>query len=165
MKKKVLAACFGLSIASASAASAWAATTHTENFTTDYVVVSSKTVVLSADHTITASEFQGISRSDRPGGAFDNMTARCLGTNENNAGAIVTRGSCTEMYPDGSQTFTSYLSQSSAGGPATGVHTFLGGSGKFAGISGKADYTVQPVKSPETTYMFIVRHKATYTLP
>jgi hypothetical protein len=146
-------------------ACAWAATTQTESYTTYYVVVSSKTLQLSADHTITASEFQGISRSDRPGGRFDNMTARCLGTSDVAAGSVTTRGSCTEMYPDGSQTFTSYLSQGQAGSQPTGVHTFLGGTGKYAGISGKAEYTVQVLKAPETAYMFVVRHKAMYTLP
>jgi len=147
------------------ASAASAQKTETEGYTTYYVTVSATSLQLGSDRTITMTEFQGVSRSDQPGGMFDNMTARCVGTREVAAGGVTSRGSCTEMYPDGSQTFTSYLSQGPANAQFTGIHTFIGGTGKYAGISGKEEYTAQALKAPETARMFVVHHKATYTLP
>lgn len=154
----LLAVCF--------ASPASAQKTETEGYTTYYVTVSATSLQLGTDRTITATEFQGITRSDRPGGMFDNMTARCLGTREVAAGVVTSQGSCSEMYPDGSQTFTTYFAKGPASGPFTGVHTFVGGTGKYAGISGKAEYTVQVLKAPEgAARMFAVHHSATYMLP
>jgi hypothetical protein len=43
---------------------------------------------------------------------------------------------------------------------------FVGGTGKYQGITGSADYTFQPVKVPEGARpMTIVPHKATWKLP
>jgi hypothetical protein len=153
----LLAVCF------ASAASAQK--TGTESYTTYYVTVSVSTLQLGTDHTMTATEFQGVTRSDRPGGMFDNMTARCIGTREVAAGIMTSQGSCTEMYPDGSQTFSTYLSKGPISAQLTGFHTFVGGTGKYAGISGKAEYTAQALKAPDTARMFAAHHTATFTLP
>jgi len=139
--------------------------TETESYTTYYVTVSATTLQLGTDHTMTATEFQGVTRSDRPGGMFDNMTARCIGTREVAAGIMTSQGSCTEMYPDGSQTFSTYLSKGPITSQLTGSHTFVGGTGKYSGISGKAEYTAQALKAPENVRVFVAKHKATYTLP
>jgi len=139
--------------------------TDTEGYTTYYVTVSATSLQLGSGHTMTATEFQGVTRSDRQGGMFDSMTARCVGTREIAAGVMTSQGSCTEMYPDGSQTFSTYYSKGPLSGQLTGVHTFVGGTGKYAGITGKAEYTAQALKAPETARMFAAHHTATYTLP
>jgi hypothetical protein len=139
--------------------------TGTESYTTYYVTVSATSLQLGADRTITATEFQGVTRSEPAGGMFDNMTARCVGTREVAAGIMTSQGSCSEMYPDGSQTFTTYFSKGPISSQLTGVHTFVGGTGKYAGISGKAEYTAKALKAPDTARMFAAYHTATYTLP
>ena len=70
------------------------------------------------------------------------------------------------MDKDGDQVFSTYESKSnpSTGAPLAGAHVIVGGTGKYTGISGKAVYTIEPVKAPDNMQMFIVPHKATWKL-
>jgi hypothetical protein len=63
------------------------------------------------------------------------------------------------MDKDGDQVFTTFEAKGAAGS-----HTLTGGTGKYAGISGKADYTLEPIKAPENLSMIVVPHKATWKL-
>jgi hypothetical protein len=40
----------------------------------------------------------------------------------------------------------------------------VGGTGKYAGMSMTADYTVEPFKDPDNMPMFIVPHRATWKI-
>ena len=91
---------------------------------------------------------------------FSDMGARCLGTREVIGKEAVSRGNCVEIDKDGDEIYSTYQSKG-----LSGTHTFVGGTGKYAGLSGTADYTVQPVKSPDARGMAIVRHKATWQRP
>ena len=136
-----------------------------DSYTTTYVVTSSHTMKL-GDRTFTALEFGGIARNDKGSGMFHNMGVRCLGTREAVGGEVISRGACVDMDKDGDQMFTTYESKGNptAGIPFAGAHTFVGGTGKYTGMSGKADYTIEAVKDPDNMPMFIVPHKATWKI-
>jgi hypothetical protein len=131
----------------------------TDSYTTTYVIVSSSQMK-AGDRTITAYEGLGITRNDNGGPMFNDMGARCLGTSEMVGKDASSRGTCVETDKDGDEIYSTYQSKG-----LSGTHTFFGGTGKYAGLSGTADYTTQLVKGFDGRGMAIVRHKATWQRP
>lgn len=131
----------------------------TDSYTTTYVTVS-RNQMKAGDRSIAASEFVGITRNDNGGPMFSDMGARCLGTFEIVSKDAVGGGTCVETDNDGDELYSTFQ-----GKGESGTHTFVGGTGKYAGLSGTAEYTVQSVKSPDGRGMAIVRHKATWRRP
>lgn len=131
----------------------------TDSYTTTYVTTSFNTMKL-GDRTVTNYDTSGITRNDAGGSMFNNMSARCLGTREAIGSQVSNRGFCIDMDTDGDQVFSTYEAKGNAG-----AHTFVGGSGKYAGISGIAEYTGQTIKSSDDRGMAVVAHKATWKLP
>lgn len=132
-------------------------------YTTDYVVTSAKPLKL-ADRTASLVEFSGVSRNDQGSGMFHRLGVRCIGLHESGSPQAVSRGACTETDADGDQIFSTYESRIANGKPA-GAHVFVGGTGKYAGMTGRADYSFVPIKSSDGTVMFSVAHRASWKLP
>lgn len=132
-------------------------------YTTDYVVTSSRPMKLS-DRTALLVEFSGVSRNDKGSGMFHRMGVRCIGLHESGSPNAVSRGACTDTDGDGDQIYTTYEARV-VDGKSSGVHLFAGGTGKYAGISGRADYAVLPVRSSDGTVMFSVPHRSNWKLP
>jgi len=95
---------------------------------------------------------------------FHNFGARCLGKRQAVGSNVVSRGTCTDSDPEGDQIFSTFEARATEGKPFAGTHVFVGGTGKYAGFTGTADYTVQPVKSSDGTPMFSVPHKAKWQI-
>jgi len=131
----------------------------TDIYTTTYVMTSSETIKL-GDRTVVNYDTSGITRNDNGGAMFNNMSARCLGTREAIGTEATNRGTCLEVDRDGDQIFSTYEARGSSG-----AHTFFGGTGKYAGMSGTAECTGQAVKSSDGRSMTVVTHKATWRLP
>ena len=131
-----------------------------DSYTTDYIVTSMKMTKF-GDRAVTQIEFAGISHNDNGGEMFDKLGARCVGFSENGVG----HGDCVDVDKDGDQIFTTYEVPEGSGKPGTGVHQYVGGTGKYTGITGQADLTTIPVKSSDGTLMFVVPHKASWKLP
>lgn len=131
----------------------------TDSYTTIYVTTASNTMKL-GDRTVTNYDISGATRNDNGGPMFNNMSARCLGMVEVVGSDSTNRGTCVDMDADGDQVFSTYEAKGNAG-----AHTFVGGTGKYAGISGTAPYTRQAVKTSDGRAMSIVSHKATWKLP
>jgi hypothetical protein len=132
----------------------------TASYTTNYVNVSA-TPIKMGDRTASIYESAGITRNDAGEAAFNDMGTRCIGMREANGNDVVNRGSCIDTDKDGDQVFSTYEANAKSG-----RHVFVGGTGKYQGITGSADYTFQPVKVPEGARpMTIVPHKATWKLP
>lgn len=129
-----------------------------DSYTTFYVTTSFNTMKM-GDRTITNYDTSGVSRNDSGGDMFNNMSVRCLGTAEVVGNEPINRGSCVDMDSGGDQVFSNYEAKG-----AKGTHTFVGGTGKYSGMSGTADYTFQPVKSSDGRGMAAVAHKATWKL-
>ena len=142
--------------------SAWAADLPkqgTDSYTTTFIIVS-RDQMKAGDHMITAYDSVGISRNDNGGPMFNDMGVRCLGTSEVVGKDATSRGTCVETDKDGDEIYSTYQSKG-----LSGTHTFVVGTGKYAGPSGTADYTTQLVKSPDGRGMAIIRHKATWQRP
>ena len=158
--------CFALasSISALPALAAEPAKSGDDSYTTRYVVTFSKPAKF-GDRTVTLVEFGGISTNDKGAGMFHDMGVRCTGIREAVAAAFYTRGTCADTDSDGDQVFSTYEANGGEGKPAVGVHQFIGGTGKYTGMTGKADYTVQYIKSADGPGMFVAKHTVTWKLP
>ena len=79
-----------------------------------------------------------------PGSLLDHMSERCMmsGPNDPKSGAFKLTGRCTYRDGDGDMIFaTDEESGASFSDPASGTGKFVGGAGKYAGITGGYDYT------------------------
>jgi len=130
------------------------------SYTTHYVNISA-TPMKMGDRLVSIYESGGITRNDAGEGPFNNMGTRCIGLREANGNEVVNRGSCIDTDKDGDQVFSTYLADAKSG-----RHEFVGGTGKYQGITGSADYTFQSMKVPEGARpMVLVPHKANWKLP
>jgi hypothetical protein len=130
------------------------------SYTTSYVNVSA-TPMKMGDRTASIYESAGITRNDAGEAPFNDMGTRCIGMREANGNDVINRGSCIDTDKDGDQVFSTYEANAKSG-----RHVFVGGTGKYQGITGSADYTFQSVKAPDGARpMTIVPHKATWKLP
>jgi hypothetical protein len=66
----------------------------------------------------------------------------------------------THTDKEGDLIFTTYEIKGAAG-----THNFVGGTGKYSGITGTADFTLQRVRSPDGRLLSVVHEKANWKLP
>jgi hypothetical protein len=93
-------------------------------------------------------------------GPMERMGARCVGWGDFDARTLASqgRGSCVWQDAEGDQIFEN-MEDSGAGGTVNGRATILGGTGKFAGMTGGYDYTLEFVASPREGLTQWVGHK------
>ncbi|WP_175425751.1 hypothetical protein [Trinickia violacea] len=84
----------------------------------------------------------GITRNADGQKLFDSMSVRCLYFHTAMGGKVGGVGACTETDMDGDKIFTTFDA-------AARVHTLIGGTGKYKGISGTAPYTVIRLSAPD----------------
>jgi hypothetical protein len=135
-----------------------------DSYTIDYVTTVAKTIKAGRAEA-TLLEFSGISRNDKGSGMFNHFGAHCLAIRQSVGPSVVSRGTCVDSDPDGDQIFSTFEARAAEGKPVAGTHEFVGGTGKYAGITGTADYAVQPLKSPDGTGLYSVQHKAKWRIP
>lgn len=135
------------------------------DYTTFFVTTASRTMTL-GKRTYTSYEINGVTRNDDGAEAFSNTGVRCLGSREVDGDDVRTEGTCIGLDKDGDQVFQTYQAKGkTSGGVVAGTHVFVGGTGKYAGITGNADFTVQVVVGPENVRMFVVHDHATWARP
>ncbi len=101
-------------------------------------------------------EIVGITRNTDGQKFFDNMAVRCILYRQTLGGKGKANGACTETDSDGDKVFTTFDS-------GTMMHTLIGGTGKYKGISGTAPYTSKVLPPPgEGLTASIVDHKVTW---
>ncbi len=166
MNRLVMASRFGVAAIVVLASASHAASDEGKtSYTSYYTVKSAQTVKLGEGRSLTSVEFTGLTRNDEGKDMFDNMSVLCLGDYFADGGVTEGQGACTEVDADGDEVFTKFTF-SSATKPPAGVHTMIGGTGKYAGISGEASFTVQYLKPPaEGMRMFVVPHQVTWKRP
>lgn len=99
-------------------------------------------------------EMLGATRNTSGSKVFDNMGVRCLLYSESVSGKPKGRGACTETDSDGDKVFTTF---------EAGIHTLIGGTGKYKGISGTAPYTISPLPAPgQGLGAIAVEHKVSW---
>ena len=109
------------------------------------------------DSEMAVAELVGITRNPDGQPHFDNLVVRCLVNIRTVKGETELYGACRETDADGDSTSTTFDSK---------AHYFIGGTGKYKGITGTAPFTVQTLKSPgEGLGVLIIPHEVTWRLP
>lgn len=118
-------------------------------------------VLRMGDRTLIHRELTGVSTNAKGRGMFHNLGMRCLATIEIEGGRAVSSGRCVDVDVDGDQIFHTFENR---GG--TGAHVLIGGTGKYAGISGRQEFTIPgPTKAPDGVSVLIVPARASWKLP
>ena len=84
----------------------------------------------------TAAECKGVVKALDGAKAFDNLTLRCLETSDARKAGYKFTGDCKANDMAGDALYFVYE------GPESGPLTLLGGTGKFAGMTGKGNWSV-----------------------
>lgn len=115
----------------------------------------------------------GIVTNASGSGFMHNMVIHCKGTgaNTNNAGGNHNVDQCVLVDADGDRIETATENtHSRSGEPPKGEATFLSGSGKYAGISGKFEYVINSLPRftkelpSQGNLLFISREKGSYKI-
>ena len=108
------------------------------------------------DSSITVAELVGITVNPDGEPHFDNMVVHCLVTIRVVKGEQDLYGACKETDKDGDYTSTTFDSK---------AHYFIGGTGKYKGITGQAPFTVEALPSPgDDRGALIIPHEVTWKL-
>jgi len=101
------------------------------------------------------------------GGLLHFASVRCIGGMTILNGAWDDEaGSCIYTRPDGDQAFSSYKASGKVGGEARGSWTYLGGTGKLAGLTGSGEFTRQGARpAAPGTSQSVSRTTGSYRLP
>lgn len=128
----------------------------TTHFTTYFTVHPAHEVKMVDGSSITVSELVGITRNPDGEPHFDKMVVHCLVTIRVVKGEQDLYGACKETDLDGDYTSTTFDSK---------AHTFIGGTGKYKGITGTAPFTIEGLPAPgEGLGAMIIPHEVTWKL-
>jgi hypothetical protein len=128
----------------------------TTHFTTYFSVHPAHVVEMVDDSSITVAELVGITVNPDGEPHFDNMVVHCLVTIRVVKGEQELYGACKETDKDGDYTSTTFDSN---------AHYFIGGTGKYEGITGEAPFTVESLPAPgENLGALIIPHEVTWKL-
>jgi hypothetical protein len=113
------------------------------------------------DRTVIFRELSGVSTNDKGSGMLHNLGMRCWGFIDVVENKPSTTGRCVQMDAQGDQVFSTYVNKAGVGSA-----TFIGGTGKFAGISGEQTFTgYTSLKGPDSLNVLILSTHTTWKLP
>ena len=128
----------------------------TTHFTTYFSVHPAHVVEMVEDSSITVAELTGITVNPDGEPYFHNMVVRCLVSIRVVKGEQELYGACKETDKDGDSTSTTFDSK---------AHYFIGGTGKYQGITGEAPFTVESLPSPgDGRGALIIPHEVTWKI-
>ena len=111
-------------------------------------------------------ECLGVVLADGGDGPLHGASSRCLGAWHTIKVAWEDAGSCMYTRPDKDQAFLRYRGTGKSGGDGTGTFTFVGGTGKLAGITGEAELTSTSLRSTAADNFYgYSKAKVSYKLP
>jgi hypothetical protein len=99
-----------------------------------------ETVQVEKDHVIGAGHSYGVTFNDAGAGPLHNGTVVCAYEFELVNGASTGHGPCAWSDSAGDKIFTYHTTKSGSSSALSGVHQVTGGTGKFKGIQGKAEF-------------------------
>jgi hypothetical protein len=140
----------------------------TDSFTAVWVATSLN-LIQQGNRTFASYEIDGVTRNDAGAPMFDSFGQRCIGfaellDNEPQHGL----GTCTFTDRVGDHIFGRYSSgKGNSKDGEHGTYELIGGSGKFAGITGSGEYfnPMLPIKADDKALRGVVPHKITWKLP
>jgi len=108
----------------------------------NYVTGTAKALPMGEEHLQLTYEGSGIYISDTEEGFLNNASVHVLGAMHAVKGAFEDEsGSMVLTAPDGDKAFITYKGSGNLGKDAKGTYTYVGGTGKYAGITGGGEYT------------------------
>jgi hypothetical protein len=125
-----------------------------------------KATPLGEERWFSSSEEYGVTVGS---GLLDHTTWHCWGLNEGMKTIATFRGYCVGTDPAGDQVALEYFTDGKVDESKsfTATATLTGGTGKYAGISGRLSYVTQghEFKAPEGRYVAYNSYKGNYKLP
>lgn len=128
----------------------------TTHFTTYFSLYPAKVVEMVDDSSMTVAELVGVTVNPDGEPHFHNMVVHCVVSIRVIKGEQDLYGACRETDRDGDYTSTTFDSK---------AHYFIGGTGKYKGITGEAPFTVDMLPAPgEGLGALIIPHEVTWKL-
>jgi hypothetical protein len=131
----------------------------TDKFTVRFVNVSSLSPMKQGDATVYTYDNSG-AQFVAAGSLFDHLGVRCVGIFRQEGDKGADHGYCVKGDKDGNQYWEAY-----EGVAGKGTSKVVGGVGKFAGLTGDIDYTVEQVGDANDRYLNIVSATFRWKLP
>jgi hypothetical protein len=133
----------------------------TDSFTNFWVATSA--TIQQGSRTFSTWEINGVARNDAGGRMFDLFGMRCIGLVE----GLSDRGTCTYTDSDGDNIFAPFNGNGDGKGGEHGTYDVIGGTGKFAGITGSGEYLNpgRPIKADDKAPRGAVSNKISWKLP
>jgi hypothetical protein len=163
LKISLLAGTVAAAVLPLAAHSADMAKEGTDSTTNTWMITSPTNPIKVGDHTAGTYEISGTRHADNRDAMMTNMGLRCLGIYEIvGTGPEREHGSCVYTDNDGDQIMSTFERKTESGG----METYVAGSGKFAGISGTAEWTVLqfPLKADDKLIRGVVGEKVHWKL-
>ena len=111
-------------------------------------------------------EGSGIFVSDTEEGFLNNASIYFLGTLHAVKGAFEESGFMVFALPDGDKVYATWEGTGNLGKDAKGTITYVGGTGKYAGISGGDEYTRTGLsRASKKMWAAVTTHKGNWKLP
>ena len=109
----------------------------------------------------------GAQLSDGGAGLLHSASIRCVGGLQAVGGEYqALSGACVFTRPDGDQAFYVETASGKLGAQSKGTGTFVGGTGKLAGLTGGGEFTRYIVRAAaEGTFQVVTHSKNVYRLP
>jgi hypothetical protein len=134
---------------------------------THYLSGTFKATKVGDDFLLVTSENTGLLVSNFGAGPFDHITVRCVSQVVYVKGIGRNQGNCVYVDRPGDQFISEFSAPEQKLGATTsnGTFRFLGGTGKFAGLSAEGEYTFTSLRSvAEGTYQGYSKFKGRYRL-
>jgi hypothetical protein len=135
---------------------------------TEYICGTYKVFPMGEERFYLSYEFMGVVVSDTGKGFMHNMSIQASGSLHAVKGMVEQeRGITVYTDPDGDKVFLTWKGTEGKLGEYTkGIGTFVGGTGKYTGVTGDQKYTYTELHpAAEGTFQGIVKIKGNYKLP
>lgn len=126
-----------------------------------------KVVAMGQERASQSFELMGVIIGDSPDSLIHNASFRCVGVNHIVKGAVEGSGFCVYLRPDGDKIYGTTKASGTYGKDVKRVWEFVGGTGKFVGITGGGESTQSTGVLPaaEGTTQGYTKMKGRYSLP
>ncbi len=114
----------------------------------NYATGTSKALPMGEERLQLTYEGSGIYVSDIEEGLLHNASIYFLGALHAVKGAFEESGGMVVTAPDGDKAFMTYKGSGNLGKSAKGTYTYVGGTGKYAGIKGDGEFTRLHLQPP-----------------
>jgi len=114
----------------------------------NYATGTSKALPMGEERLQLTYEGSGIYVTDIEEGLLNNSSVHFLGALHAVKGAFEESGCMVVTAPDGDKAFTSYKGSGNLGKSAKGTYTYVGGTGKYSGITGGGEFTRLHLQPP-----------------